>query len=176
MCKCAGMTLGGEWSSSRCGRFNTRDRGLSNHWIGGWVGSRVVLDSIQKTKISFPRRDPVIQPVAQSLHRLEWLSLTTSSGSYKRVSDYDVTFDVECEQAVRETDCAVIRIWLMSGCTERVGPHQRYTAEGQSDIKERISLLELRSTRKTRVLPLLIWLFIWKYWETLKKVSRFSRQ
>jgi hypothetical protein len=40
------------------------------HWIGGWVGSRAVLDAVVKRKIRSPRREStpstrIIQPVAQ---------------------------------------------------------------------------------------------------------------
>jgi hypothetical protein len=39
------------------------------HWIGGWVGTRAVLDTVVKRNISQPRREsnpraPIVQPVA----------------------------------------------------------------------------------------------------------------
>jgi hypothetical protein len=42
---------------------------LITHWIGSWVGSRVVLDSVMKRKIPSPRREsnprtPIVQPIA----------------------------------------------------------------------------------------------------------------
>jgi hypothetical protein len=37
---------GGECSASRPGRFNSRERTPGTHWIGGWVGPRVVLDAV----------------------------------------------------------------------------------------------------------------------------------
>jgi hypothetical protein len=46
----------GEWSASRLGRFTSREIAPSTHWIGGWVGPRVVLDAV-KRKIPGPRRD-----------------------------------------------------------------------------------------------------------------------
>jgi hypothetical protein len=47
----------GEWSSSRPGHFTTREGVAGTHWIGGWVGSRDVLDSAAKKKIPSPRRE-----------------------------------------------------------------------------------------------------------------------
>jgi len=35
---------GGEWLTSRPGRFTPRERAFGTHWIGGWVGPRAVLD------------------------------------------------------------------------------------------------------------------------------------
>jgi hypothetical protein len=55
------------------------------HWIGGWVGSRAVLDAVMKRKIPSPRREsnprtPIVQPVAQRyttelsrLFRIIWI-------------------------------------------------------------------------------------------------------
>jgi hypothetical protein len=59
----------GEWSVSPLGRFISRERAPSTHWIGGWVGPRAGLDAV-KRKIPSPRREwnpriPIIQPVAQ---------------------------------------------------------------------------------------------------------------
>jgi hypothetical protein len=61
---------GGEWSTSRPGLFNPREKEPDTHWIGGWVGPRAVLDVVVKRKIPNPRRElnsrtPVVQPVAQ---------------------------------------------------------------------------------------------------------------
>jgi hypothetical protein len=47
-----------------------RERAPDTHLIGGWVGSRAVLDAVVKRKIPSPRpesnpRTPIIQPVAQ---------------------------------------------------------------------------------------------------------------
>jgi hypothetical protein len=61
---------GGEWSGSRPGRFTPRERTPGTHWIGGWVGTRAVLDAVVRRKISSPRqewnpRTPIIQLVAQ---------------------------------------------------------------------------------------------------------------
>jgi hypothetical protein len=60
---------GGEWSALRTSRFTPRARAPGTHWIGGWMGSRAVLDTV-KRKISSPRREsnlrtpPIVQPVA----------------------------------------------------------------------------------------------------------------
>jgi hypothetical protein len=48
---------GGEWSASHPGRFTPRERAPCAHWIGGWVGSRTVLDAVAKRKIPSPRRE-----------------------------------------------------------------------------------------------------------------------
>jgi hypothetical protein len=48
---------GGEWSTSRPGRFTPRERALSTHWIGGWVGPKSVLDAVVKRKIPSSRRE-----------------------------------------------------------------------------------------------------------------------
>jgi hypothetical protein len=61
---------GGEWSASRPGRFTPREGAPCTHWIGGWVGPRIVLDAVVKRKIPSPRRESnpgtqIVQPVAQ---------------------------------------------------------------------------------------------------------------
>jgi hypothetical protein len=61
---------GGEWSASRTGRFTPKERTPGTYWIGGWEGSRAVLDAVVKRKIPSLRREsnprtPIIQPVAQ---------------------------------------------------------------------------------------------------------------
>jgi hypothetical protein len=60
---------GGEWSTSRSGRFTPRERAPGTHWIRGRVGLRAVLDAVMN-KISSPRREsnpriPIVQPLAQ---------------------------------------------------------------------------------------------------------------
>jgi hypothetical protein len=60
---------GGEWSASRLGRFTPRERSPSTHWIGGWVGSRAVLDVVVKRKIpshcwESNSSTQIVQPVA----------------------------------------------------------------------------------------------------------------
>jgi hypothetical protein len=37
---------GGEWSASRPGSFTPTEKTLGTHWIGGWVGTRAVLDAV----------------------------------------------------------------------------------------------------------------------------------
>jgi hypothetical protein len=61
---------GGEWSALIPGRFTPSERVPGTHWIGGWVGSRTVLDSVGNSKIPSPRREsnprtPIVLPVAQ---------------------------------------------------------------------------------------------------------------
>jgi hypothetical protein len=60
----------GEWSASRPSHFIPRGGASDTHWIGGWVGSRAVLDAVVKRKIPSPRlesnlRTPIVKPVAQ---------------------------------------------------------------------------------------------------------------
>jgi hypothetical protein len=46
------LTLDGdEWSDSRPSRFTPTERTSGSNWIGGWVGSRAVLDAVVKRKI-----------------------------------------------------------------------------------------------------------------------------
>jgi hypothetical protein len=40
---------GDEWSASLPGRFTPRERAPGTNWIGGWVGSRAVLDAVVKS-------------------------------------------------------------------------------------------------------------------------------
>jgi hypothetical protein len=59
-----------EWSASCPSRFTPRERAPGTHWIGGWVGSRAVLDAVVKRKIPSLRlesnpRTPIVQSVAQ---------------------------------------------------------------------------------------------------------------
>jgi hypothetical protein len=39
------------WSASRPGRFAPEEIAPDTHWIGGWVGSRVRLDAVEKRKL-----------------------------------------------------------------------------------------------------------------------------
>jgi hypothetical protein len=46
------------------------ERAPGTNWIGGWVGSRAVLNAVVKRKIPRPRREsnprtPIVQSVAQ---------------------------------------------------------------------------------------------------------------
>jgi hypothetical protein len=59
----------GEWPASRPGRFTPRERASDPHWIGGWLGPRAALDSVEKRKISCSCRErytnsSAVQPVA----------------------------------------------------------------------------------------------------------------
>jgi hypothetical protein len=67
--------------SLRPGRFTPRERAPVTHWIGGWVGSRAVLNAVVRRKIPSPRREsnpriPIVQPVAQCC--TDW-AITASS-------------------------------------------------------------------------------------------------
>jgi hypothetical protein len=43
--------VGGEWSTSRPGRFTPGERAPGIHWIGGWVDIRAGLDDLEKRKL-----------------------------------------------------------------------------------------------------------------------------
>jgi hypothetical protein len=52
------------------GRFTPRETAPGTHWIGGWMGSRAILDAAVKRKIPSAHREsnprtPIVQPVAQ---------------------------------------------------------------------------------------------------------------
>jgi hypothetical protein len=94
---------GGEWSASRPGRFTPRERTPDTHWIGGWVGTRFLLDTaVVKRKIPSPHRQsnprtPIVQPVAQryadwAITALKYMNVilnywdvTTSPGNIVRI-------------------------------------------------------------------------------------------
>jgi hypothetical protein len=44
---------GDEWSASRPGRFTPGEGAHGTHWLGGWVGSRAVLDTVVNSKHQF---------------------------------------------------------------------------------------------------------------------------
>jgi hypothetical protein len=63
--------LGTRWRVSFTPRpLCPKERSRCTHWIGGWVGSRAVLDAVVKRKIPSPHREsnprtPIVQRVAQ---------------------------------------------------------------------------------------------------------------
>jgi hypothetical protein len=59
-------TLDGvEWPASLLDLFNTRERTLATHWIGGLIGPRAGLEAVEKRKIvPTGNRSPIFQPVA----------------------------------------------------------------------------------------------------------------
>jgi hypothetical protein len=65
---------GGEWSTSRPGRFTHRERAPGTHWIGGWVNPRTGLDDAEKLKfltLSGLELRPLGRPArSQSLYRM----------------------------------------------------------------------------------------------------------
>jgi hypothetical protein len=76
---------GGEWSASRSGRFNPRERAPGTHWIGGWVGPGAVMVMVVKRKIPSPCREsnprtPIVQPIAQCYTAM--LAFTLENQSY----------------------------------------------------------------------------------------------
>jgi hypothetical protein len=58
---------GDELSASRPGCFTPGERASGTHWIEGWVGPRVGLDTVKEIKPLVPARNriPAVQPVAQ---------------------------------------------------------------------------------------------------------------
>jgi hypothetical protein len=54
---------GGEWLTSRPGRFTPGERAPGAHWIGGWVDLRAGLDDLEKLKF-LPPPGLELQPVA----------------------------------------------------------------------------------------------------------------
>jgi hypothetical protein len=79
---------GGEWSTSRPGRFTHRESAPGTHWTGGWVGPRAVLDAVVKRKIPSPHREsnprtPIVQPVAQRY--TDWAITALDSEKYKLI-------------------------------------------------------------------------------------------
>jgi hypothetical protein len=68
--------VGGEWSTSRPGRFTPGEISPSAHSIGGWVGPRIGLDDMERRKI-LPLSGLELQPLrrparSQSLYQLRY--------------------------------------------------------------------------------------------------------
>jgi hypothetical protein len=67
---------GGEWSTSRPGRFNPGESASGTHWIGGCVDPRAGLDDVEKKRfLTLPRFElrPLGRPArSQSLYRLRF--------------------------------------------------------------------------------------------------------
>jgi hypothetical protein len=60
---------GSEWSGSHLSYFTPREGDPATLWIGGWVGTRVGLDTVSKRKIPSPYWElnsdhPIVQPIA----------------------------------------------------------------------------------------------------------------
>jgi hypothetical protein len=59
--------VGGEWSASRLGRFTPGERAPGTHWIGGWVGPRASVDSMEKSKfLTLPGLE--LRPLCRPAH------------------------------------------------------------------------------------------------------------
>jgi hypothetical protein len=60
---------GSKWLASRPGCFTPRERAPDTHWIGGWVGTRAVMDVVERKIPSSHQelnpRTPIVQPIAQ---------------------------------------------------------------------------------------------------------------
>jgi hypothetical protein len=70
--------LGGEWSTSRTGRFTPEERAPGTHCIGGWFGPRAGLDDVEKRKLLTVQGlelRPLGRPTrSQSLYKLSYPS------------------------------------------------------------------------------------------------------
>jgi hypothetical protein len=81
--------LGGEWSTSRLGRFTPGECAPGTHWIGGWVDLRAGLHDVEKKKLlTLPglKLRLLGHPVrSQSLYRL---SYPGSSLQYRTVKKH----------------------------------------------------------------------------------------
>jgi hypothetical protein len=63
-----------------------RERAPATQRIGGWVGSRAILDAVVKRKILSPHREsnprtPIVQPIAHRYVLLETISKTITAYS-----------------------------------------------------------------------------------------------
>jgi hypothetical protein len=93
---------GREWSASRTGLFTAREWALRTLWIGGWVGSRAVLDAVVKIKIPRPIREsnprtPIIEPVAQRY--TDWAIMALHWGSRISKLAVEINFNVKIPTA-----------------------------------------------------------------------------
>jgi len=64
---------GGEWTALHPSCFTPKERAPGTHWIGDWVGTRVILDMVMKRKISSPcqesnPRTSIIQLIASAIN------------------------------------------------------------------------------------------------------------
>jgi hypothetical protein len=66
---------GGEWPTSRIGRFTPRERSPYTLWIGSSVGPRDGVNTVEKKRksLAYARiRTPAVQSVAVRLYRLSY--------------------------------------------------------------------------------------------------------
>jgi hypothetical protein len=98
---------GSEWSASRPCRFNLRKRTPGIDWTGGWVDTRVGLESVDKRKVLHCRDSNASRPVCiPSIYQLsypdsaysiipveeKWLELGSSLGSFFNPEDESSRF------------------------------------------------------------------------------------
>jgi len=79
---------GGEWSASLSSLFIPKETAPGTHWVGGWVGSRAVLDVVVKREIHRPSwesnpRIPIVQPITQCYTDWAITALVPSKGKSK---------------------------------------------------------------------------------------------
>jgi hypothetical protein len=86
---------GGEWSASLSSLFIPKETAPGTHWVGGWVGSRAVLDVVVKRKIPSPHQESnSVQPIAP--HYTYWaiMALFCHSTSCKILTNYHVHWNL----------------------------------------------------------------------------------
>jgi hypothetical protein len=72
-----------EWLTSRPGHTTPPSTNPSNHWIGGWMGSRVGMEVLENKKLSCPYRDSIPGPSIPKPTRyadygkLKWCNINT---------------------------------------------------------------------------------------------------
>jgi hypothetical protein len=133
---------GGEWSTSRPGRFTPRERAPGTHWIGGWVGPRAVLDAVVERKIpsslrvSNPRTS-IVQPVTQSY--TDW--------AIAGLTQWQI-FHIISEVAAQEISISCLRSHSVLGFLAYTvlfkSPHRLKTNSVKSGVRGGYSTLSLR--------------------------------
>jgi hypothetical protein len=104
--------VGGEWLASRPGLFTLGEEVHVSHWIGGWVGPRLDLNSVEKgvlLTLPTPLTSILQCPVrSQSLHVVLWKTC--------HVSDEYIAsmFMVEAQDKLETSLKASWRRWFIS--------------------------------------------------------------
>jgi hypothetical protein len=70
-----------------------REKAPGTHWIGGWMGSRAVLDAVMKRKIPSPRREskhrtPIVQPIFLNLYVTGLQNTRIANESFEKVAKF----------------------------------------------------------------------------------------
>jgi hypothetical protein len=78
-----------EWSASHPRHFTPRETAPCTHWVGGWVGPRASLDTMEKRRISCPCQE--LNPSHQPVTVLTGLSVLQSLRSRNLKSGFSCT-------------------------------------------------------------------------------------